>query len=65
MTPRTSCTDHGACQISGLLGPQTDANFRSPDLFPFRGLAQRFLPLERIREICRRATDQIVGWDNA
>jgi putative hemolysin len=46
---------------SGLLAAQgqTGPAFQSPDPFPFRGLAQRFLPLQRIREIYRRAQQPV------
>jgi putative hemolysin len=40
---------------SAFLAPETSPAFHAPDLFPFNGWAQRFLPLERIREIYRRA----------
>lgn len=46
---------------SGLLAApgQSGPAFQSPDLFPFRGLFQRLLPLERIREIYRRAQQPV------
>ena len=45
--------------ISGFAGQATGPVFNSPELFPFRGLAQRFLPLERIRELYRRSQQPI------
>jgi putative hemolysin len=38
-----------------LTAPNSGSPIQSPDLFPFRGLAQRFLPLERVRQLYRRA----------
>jgi putative hemolysin len=47
--------------ISGLLAAQGSSGpaIHSPDLFPFRGLAQRFLPLERVRRLYRRAQQPV------
>src|ERR1700690_860305 len=47
--------------ISGLLaGPsQTGSSAQSPDLFPFRRAVQRLLPMERIRELYRRAQQPV------
>ncbi len=45
----------------GLLAAQgsTGPSIGGPDRFPFRGLVQRFLPLERIRELHRRAQQPV------
>ena len=47
--------------ISGLKAStsQTGPSLQRPDLFPFRGLVQRLLPLERIRELYRRAQQPV------
>lgn len=46
---------------SGLLvgTSQSGGPFQQPDLFPFRSLGQRLLPLERIRELYRRAQQPV------
>src|SRR5579871_1900195 len=46
---------------SGLLAEQgaTGAPLQNPDLFPFRKLAQRFLPINRVRELYRRAQQPV------
>jgi putative hemolysin len=47
--------------ISGLLaGPsQTGSSVQGPDLFPFRRSVPRLLPMERIRELYRRAQQPV------
>jgi putative hemolysin len=47
--------------ISGLLLGQRHRGsaLQSPDLFPFRGVARRLLPIERIRELYRRAQQPV------
>jgi putative hemolysin len=42
-----------------LAGPARPGTVHSPDLFPFRRLAQCFLPMARIRELYRRAQQPI------
>jgi putative hemolysin len=44
---------------SGLLAGQTGSPVQTPDLFPFRGLVQRFLPMQRIRELYQRAQQPV------
>ncbi len=43
----------------GLLAGQSGPPFQAPDLFPFRGLVQRLLPMNRIRELYRRAQQPV------
>jgi len=47
--------------ISGLQAStsQTGPSLQRPDPFPFRGLVQRLLPIERIRELYRRAQQPV------
>jgi putative hemolysin len=47
--------------ISGLLPGrrQSGSALDGPDLFPFRGLGARFLPIRRIRELYRRAQQPV------
>ena len=46
--------------ISGLLaGPSPGSSVQGPDLFPFRRSVQRLLPMERIRELYRRAQQPV------
>ena len=44
---------------SGLLTGQTGSPVQTPDLFPFGGIVQRFLPMQRIRELYQRAQQPI------
>jgi putative hemolysin len=46
---------------SGLVAGQSKpgASTRGPDLFPFRGLFQHLLPIERIRDLYRRAQQPV------
>ena len=45
---------------SGLLaGPSPGSSVQGPDLFPFRRSVQRLLPMERIRELYRRAQQPV------
>ena len=44
---------------SGLLAGQTGSPVQTPDLFPFGGLVQRFLPMQRIRELYQRAQQPV------
>ena len=45
---------------SGLLAPTQPASpLQSPDLFPFQRFARRFMPLERVRELYRRAQQPV------
>ena len=39
----------------GLLAGQNSPPIQAPDLFPFRGLVEKFLPMNRIRELYHRA----------
>jgi putative hemolysin len=43
----------------GLLTGQSSSPIQAPDLFPFRGLVEKFLPMNRIREIYQRARQPI------
>ena len=44
---------------SGLLTGQNNPPIQAPDLFPFRGLVEKFLPMNRIRELYQRAQQPI------
>src|SRR5882724_8732666 len=44
---------------TGLLAGQNSPPIQSPDLFPFSGLVQRFLPMNRIRELYQRAQQPV------
>lgn len=43
----------------GLLTGQNSPPIQAPDLFPFRGLVQRLLPMHRIQELYRRAQQPV------
>jgi len=43
----------------GLLAGQNSPPIQAPDLFPFRGLVEKFLPMTRIRELYKRAQQPI------
>lgn len=43
----------------GLLTGQNNPPIQAPDLFPFRGLVEKFLPMNRIRELYQRAQQPI------
>jgi len=43
----------------GLLAGQNSPPIQAPDLFPFRGLVEKFLPMNRIRELYQRAQQPI------
>ena len=43
----------------GLLAGQNSPPIQTPDLFPFRGLVQRLLPMNRIRELYQRAQQPV------
>src|SRR5882724_5806520 len=43
----------------GLLAGQNSPPLQAPDLFPFRGLVQRFLPMDSIRELYQRAQQPV------
>lgn len=49
----------GLLAAKGQPGSSFPSPSQSPDLFPFGGLAQRLLPMERIRELYRRAQQPI------
>jgi|SRR5947207_561182 len=42
-----------------LIADQNSSPIQAPDLFPFRGLVQRFLPMNRIRELYQRAQQPV------
>jgi len=44
---------------SGFLAGQTGSPVQTPDLFPFGGIVQRFLPMQRIRELYQRAQQPV------
>ncbi len=44
---------------SGLLTGQSSSPVPAPDLFPFRGLVQKLLPMNRIRELYQRAQQPV------
>src|ERR1041384_7898392 len=43
----------------GLLAGQNSSPIQTPDLFPFRRLVEKFLPINRIRELYRRSQQPI------
>ena len=43
----------------GLLAGQNSPPIQAPDLFPFRGLVEKFLPMNRIRELYQRAQQPV------
>jgi len=50
---------------TGLLAGQNSPPIQTPDLFPFSGLVQRFLPMNRIRELYQRERSASTASDKA